>query len=56
MFLPELDFPRPVNFVCEDCLESSDLMGKIPIRKSSSQSILKDLAVIDVIVFEKSLR
>ena len=28
MFLPELDFARPLNFVCKDCLEPSGIMGK----------------------------
>ena len=56
MFLPELDFYRPSTFACKDCLESSDLMCEIPIRKSSEKTNLRDLEVSDVIVCAKALR
>ena len=56
MILPALNFPRPSDFVCRKCLESSGIMGQISIRKSSPETILKDLAVRDVIGGEKALR
>ena len=50
MCIPELDFAKPINFVCKNCLDSSGITDKISIRKSSSKTIVQDLAVNDVIV------
>ena len=54
MFLPQLEFPAPVNAVCTKCVDISEIATKIPIRKSSGRTILNDFAVNDVIVCEKS--
>ena len=56
MFMPQLEFRPPANFVCRKFVEESDISSKIFLRKSSAKTILKDLAVRDVIVCEKSLR
>ena len=56
MFLPQLDCFDPINFVCIKCVAASEIPNKIPIRKSSSKTTLKDLTVSDVIVTEKPLR
>ena len=55
MLLPQLEVCAPVNFVCKKCVDISEIDGKVPIRKSPIDTILNDLAVNDVIAFEKSL-
>ena len=57
MLLPELDFFPPSTSLCGDCSESIDLMGKYQLECHQQKPfILKDLAVKDVIVFEKAIR
>ena len=56
MLLPKLDFPAQVNSVCEKCVDASEIPNKISIRKSLTETILKDLEVSGVIVCEKHLR
>ena len=51
-----IEFPTPINLVCKKCVEESGISPKLIIRKSSSETILIDFAVGDVIVREKSLR
>ena len=55
MLLPQLEFCAPVNFVCKKCVDISEIYGKVSIRKSPIGTNLNDLAVSDVIAFEKSL-
>ena len=55
ILLPQLEFCAPVNFACKKCVDISEIPGKVPIRKSPIETILNDLAVNDVIAFEKSL-
>ena len=56
MFMLQIEFRTPINFVCKKFGGASNIPPKLFIRKSSSGTILNDLAVIDVIVCEKSLR
>ena len=53
--VPQLEFCAPVNFVCKKCVDINEIHGKVSIRKSLIETILNDLAVNDVIAFEKSL-
>ena len=55
MFLPHLDFLYPVNSLCRECLESSDINDRLSIRKSTLKHIRKDFTVIDVVVRAKEL-
>ena len=50
-----VEFPTPTNFVCKKCVDASAISSELFVRKSSAKTILNDLAVIDVIVCEKSL-
>ena len=56
MYMLNIEFPTPINFVCKECVDVSGISSKLPTRKSSSKTILNDLTVSDVIVCEKALR
>ena len=56
MFMLNVEFTTPVNFVCKKCVDASGISSKLFVRKSSAKTILNDSAVGDVIVCEKSLR
>ena len=55
MFMLNIEFPTPTNFFRKKCVDASGISLKLPTRKSSAKTILNDLAVIDVNVFEKAL-
>ena len=55
MFLLQLEYRNPINFVCKKCVDVSEIPNEISIRKSSAKTILNDLTVSDVIFCEKSL-
>ena len=52
MFMPQIEFPTPTNFVCRKCVEASDIPSEIFLRKSSSETTLNEAEVIDVILRE----
>ena len=56
MFMPQIEFPTPTNFVCRKCVDASEIAAEIFLRQSSAKTILNDLAVSDVIVCATSLR
>ena len=56
MFMPQLEFPTPSNSGCRKCVDASDISPNIFLRMSSTETILNDLEVIDVIVCEKPIR
>ena len=56
MCIPELDFAKPINFVCKNCLDSSGITDEIPNRKAPSKTTVEDLTVNDVIVCPNPLR
>ena len=56
MFMLNIEFLSPANFVCKKCVDASGIASELLTRKSSAKTILKDLAVSDVIVCEKPLR
>ena len=56
MFMPYIDFLAPVNYLCEKCLEKSNVRPKLFMWKSSLKDIRGDIGVNDIIVFEKHLR
>ena len=56
MYMLNIEFPTPINFVCKECVDVSGISSKLPTRKSSTKTILKDLAVTHFIARAKALR
>ena len=56
MFMLNVEFPTPTNFVCKKCVDASAISSELFVRKSSAKTILNDLAVSDVIFCKKYLR
>ena len=56
MFMLHLEFPTPLNYVCEKFIGESEIPPEIFTRNSSAKTIREDLHVNDVMVCDKSLR
>ena len=56
MFMTEIDFTTPLNFLCLKCLDKSNIGSEIFFRKSPLKHIRGDMRVNDIMVCGEHLR